>query len=447
MTQRRKVRMQRPKTSIPKALVKAAEVVQLEREMRKLKSRANTPFADVGSHLGGIAGSFFGNGEFGRSLGKSAGSFIGKILGSGDYKTNFDQIKNNSFITAGPPGFGGGNNITMFTHREFIQDVVSASTANTFKITTFPINPAQEFSYPWLATLAQNFEEYEIVGQIYEFRSTSADALNSTNTALGTVILATQYDPTKNPFASKFEMENYEFAVSIKPSQSVMHAIECKNELTPVTRLYTRPGAQASATDLRWTDFGNFSIATTGMQAANVVVGELWVSYQIKCYKPRIPATVGGTIQSYHEVRSGNTSAAPLGTIGQVFKSGSLSSVVTVTSTVISWIVEPDSQWYFTLLWDGIANSGMTTPGATFTNCSRKNNPNGFNNQSNSDLTCTASSSSGTTLSYSSIIVPNSSANQSPVTMTITFNGSGVLPLSTCFLDIYITQLDGSVNA
>lgn len=49
----------------------------------------------------------------------------------------------------------------------------------------YSVNPGQQVSYPWLSTIAANFESYRIIGQLYEFKTMSADALNSTNTALG----------------------------------------------------------------------------------------------------------------------------------------------------------------------------------------------------------------------------------------------------------------------
>lgn len=440
MTNKRKVQF---KSAKPRKAASAQEVREIQSAIQKLKVKQNTPFKDVGGHLGGLLGSFLGSAELGRGFGKTAGSFIGKILGSGDYKTNFDQIKNNSFITAGPPGFGGGATVTMFTHREYICDILSSATTNNFKVQSFPINPAQEASYPWLSTIAQNFEEYQIVGQIYEFRSTSSDALNSTNTALGTVILATQYDPTKPPFASKFEMENYEFAVSVKPSQSVMHAVECKNDLTPVTRLYTRSGTQAVNADLRWSDFGNFCIASTGMQASSVLIGELWVSYQIKCFKPRIPQTVGGNLYSNHTIRTGAVSTNPIG-LSTIQSVGSLP--ITVGSTSILWTVQYDTQWLVTIIWTGSSASGLGAPAITFANCKRKDSPAGFNNQSMQDLTCTGAST-GSTLSYSTIVVPTTiSGGMTPINMTMTFNTAGVFPAGTVITDIYITQLDSSVN-
>jgi len=103
----------------------------------------NTPFADVGAHLGGFLG--YGN------IGRGVGSVIGRILGSGDYLTNFDSVKNT--LTSPVPAFG--NESTTITHREYIGDVISAAVAGDFKLTRYRINPADAVTMPWLASMAQ----------------------------------------------------------------------------------------------------------------------------------------------------------------------------------------------------------------------------------------------------------------------------------------------------
>jgi hypothetical protein len=139
-----------------------------------------------------------------------------------------------------------------------------------------------------LSIIAQNFEQYKLRGVIFEFKSTSADALNSTNTALGEVIMATEYDSKKQDFASKLEMQNHEYAVAAKQSQSMLHPIECAHPLSTLDCLYLRTGQVPVGADQRMYDFGKFQIATMGQQGSNVDVGELWVTYEVEFLKPRL---------------------------------------------------------------------------------------------------------------------------------------------------------------
>jgi len=239
----------------------------------------------LGAALGGPAGAGVGG-----MIGNAGGSFISKMLGHGDYAvTNAPQLKENNLVLANAaqmPQFGTGKVACKFVHREFLGDVYSSATPGAFKITDYPINPGLNSTFPWLSgVVGAKFQQYRINGMAFEYRSMSADALNSTNTALGSVIMSTDYDSADTTFASKQEMENTEYGVSCKPSVNMMHGIECARFQTPVSELYIRAYNVPTGKDIRLYDMGRFSIATVGCQAANVNLGELWVSYDIDAFK------------------------------------------------------------------------------------------------------------------------------------------------------------------
>ncbi|QMW68774.1 capsid protein [Torentivirus aristcris] len=238
-----------------------------------------------GSLLGGAMG-----GPAGAALGGAAGKLVGKLFGHGDYTvSNVESINKNNLVlsnAANIPQFGTGKVATKFVHREFLGDIYSAATANTFKIQSYPLNPGQASTFPWLADVVKaKYQQYRFNGCVFEFRSMSSDALNSTNTALGSVIMSTDYDSADVVFASKQEMENTEFSSSCKPSVNMLHAIECERTQTPVNELYIRAYDVPAGKDIRLYDLGRVSIATTGCQGTNVNLGELWVTYDIDCFK------------------------------------------------------------------------------------------------------------------------------------------------------------------
>lgn len=228
---------------------------------------------------------FFGD------LGRTAGKHLSHLFGFGDYK-----VKSNVFLNGTLPQVynmpsGGG---TIIRYQEYLGDVITSDTANTFDVQSYIINPANQDTFPWLSQIAANYEQYSLEGLVFEFRSTSADALNSTNTALGTVMMATQYDVADAPFTSKAEMLNYEFSTSVKPSESCLHMIECAPRVSTLTELYTNAGGtQPAGTDPRFYNMGRFSIATTGFQGASVNVGELHCTYQVRLIKPKLFDTLG----------------------------------------------------------------------------------------------------------------------------------------------------------
>lgn len=70
-----------------------------------------------------------------------------------------------------------------------MSDVISSS-AGVFNGLVYKINPGNPETFPWLSSIASNFEAYRIEGLVFEYKTMSADALNSTNTALGQIILS-----------------------------------------------------------------------------------------------------------------------------------------------------------------------------------------------------------------------------------------------------------------
>lgn len=258
----------------------------------KKRSEAGNAFRSAGSSVGTMLGNVLGGpagGSVGGMIGRGAGAVLSKIFGHGDYQvSNISAVSQNNLLTnaANVPQFGTGKVACNFKHREFLGDVFSSSTIGAFNIIDYPINPGQAVTFPWLSqVVGASFQQYRINGMTFEFRSMSSDALNSTNTALGSVIMSTDYDSADLTFTSKQEMENTEYGVSCKPSVNMLHAIECARGQTPVSELYIRSFAVPSGKDIRMYDMGRFSIATVGCQAASVNLGELWVTYDIDAFK------------------------------------------------------------------------------------------------------------------------------------------------------------------
>jgi len=217
--------------------------------------------------------------EIGGALGKVGGAIWNFLSGNGDY-----TVKSNCLINMGTPvpSFGDSSRSNIVEHREYITDITSSV---DFKNRVYPINPGATSSFPWLANIAQNYEQYKLLGMVYMFKSTSATALNSTNTALGTVIMSTQYDVNRPLFTNKQEMENHEFTTMCKPAESVLHPIECAPSETSLNLKFTRTDAAVNSANLNFYDHGNFQLATVGSQA-EAVIGELWVTYVVQFFKP-----------------------------------------------------------------------------------------------------------------------------------------------------------------
>lgn len=299
------------------------------------------PWGRYGRQIGKEAGSKFlapyVGGKTGSAIGGAAGGlahYIGRIFGSGDYIAS-SAVKQNTIIEAQAPSFSSGSGTVRIKHREFLGDVFSSNTASTFKIDSYNINPGLISTFPWLSQVCgSTFQQYRLNGMVFEFRSMSADALNSTNTALGSVIMATDYDSADAAFITKQQMENTEFGVSCKPSSCMIHAIECAPRLTTATELYIRVGVNPPNTDIRLYDWGKFYIATTGFQGTNVNCGELWVSYDVSLIKTidQVPGFL--TPAAYYGLSLASKDTTPVGANGtQILALDTLGITFDSTST------------------------------------------------------------------------------------------------------------------
>lgn len=317
----------------------------------------NMVFPGLGGIVGGGIGSLIGNG-------------IKWFTGKGEY-----QIQENSLLYPSSGVMtpiinrdpGGG---VLVRRCEYMGDVTSSATAGAFNITSYDINPGLDTTFQWLSQVASNFDEWVCEGMYFEFRSMSSDALNSTNTALGSVIMSAQYNSTAPNFTSKQQMENYEGGVSIKPSESVRYFVECARNRTVLNDLYVRAGAVPAGQDQRFFDLANFQIATNGLQGTNVNVGELWVCYQISLRKPKLFSSLG-LYDSFAKVTTttGVSGANPLGTLGSWSVDVSSNLVVTqVSSTVLTVPIQSLPQTYIYIFAWGGTSTNTVPPTFTFSN-------------------------------------------------------------------------------
>ncbi len=250
--------------------------------------------------------------KYGPQVGSLASGIVRDITGFGDYKIN-----RNTLMSGHIPSVNNGargNSAIRVSHSEYLGDLLSTS---AFTIQSLPLNPGMAQTFPWLSTIANSFEEYVFHGLIFEIKSTSSNAVLSmaASTALGTVVVATQYDPLDEVFQNKGQMLNYQYGTSSDPSTSLIHPIECAYSQTVVTHRYIRAEPVPVGGDIRLYDWGKTSIATVGMQNVGGAIGEIWVSYDIEFYKPKVAfGLVSQDIFAAHYGIIGTTALLPMGT-------------------------------------------------------------------------------------------------------------------------------------
>jgi len=273
------------------------------------KAKASNSSVPWGSMIGGGLGTVIGGpigGMIGSGIGHLGQNLIKHFTGFGDYSIEVNSLMGERFSP--PELINYSKRGVCLRHREYIGDITANS---AFTLTAYDINPGISTTFPWLSGVADNFEQYMITGMIFEYKTLSADYTTAASAALGYVAMATQYNSLQPPFQDKVHLENYEFANSAKPSESFIHPIECKRSLTPTDPLYVRTGPVENNADQRLYDLGKFQIATGGNSGSGVL-GELWCTYEVCFYKPKLvdddDDVLGG-----HWLLGGVTAVAPFG--------------------------------------------------------------------------------------------------------------------------------------
>lgn len=238
----------------------------------------------LGAGFKAAAGAMGGQ-QYADMLTKAEGA--GRALGMGTYTVNNDIVDDGSGQEI--PSFGGGPNVVTVSHKEYITDIFGPDSAGTFQNTPYSINPGIERTFPWLSQVAANYEEYTLKQCIFTFRSTVTDFV-ATNGQVGSIIMATQYNPTDAPFTSKQDAMEYDMAMSGKVSGNMLHGVECDPaQLSGSPGKYIRAGPVRSDDDLKQYDHGNLNVCISNIpqQFANQALGELWVSYTVELRKPK----------------------------------------------------------------------------------------------------------------------------------------------------------------
>jgi len=229
------------------------------------------------------------------------------LTGFGDY-----EVETNSLLAAATEG-KNGNGVPLMRnskvanivrHREFIGDVYGSTLP--FSLLEYKINPGTDTTFPWLSPIARCYTNYRMRGAMFEFVSLATDY--SAVPYIGYVAMATQYNSLNVSFTDKKELENSEYANSCKPSESMSHPIECASDQLAQAELYIRQNS--SKGDARLYDLGRFSIAVGG-QASTTIIGELWITYEVELFFPKLAST-SGLMNTYSSPFSDFTNALPL---------------------------------------------------------------------------------------------------------------------------------------
>jgi hypothetical protein len=237
---------------------------------------------------------------------------------------------------------------------EFIAAVTVANQPN-FNNQAYSINPGNSTTFPWLATIAKQFEKYQFEKLAFIYKKEVSEFATAGQT--GKVMMSVDFDASDPPPASKQQIEDSIPHADAMPCQSFSLVVDSV-DLRPVNTdaKYVRTAGLPGSADIKTYDVGNLNIATQGI-AANSEIGELHVAYRIRLMKPVLESAAVAPVNNSFSVFTTNASEATANNTTQtvLFATPSVNGAA-VVNTAGSFVPPPGNylvDWYVS--WNGTA--------------------------------------------------------------------------------------------
>jgi hypothetical protein len=301
---------------------------------------------------------------------KMAPHILPLIAGFGDYDVHTNSILEGGGgnVSSQVPEIINSGSSNIMRHREMI-GVIRSTTAE-FSSQVFKINPGLDELFPWLSVVAANFTSYQMRGLCFEFKSRATEY--SSTPALGFVAMATQYNSLDQPFTTLRELENYEYATSCKPSEHMIHPVECAPDKIVLPRLYIRTHGAPTPSDLRLYDMGQLNVAVGGQSTTGAIIGELWATFEIQLLQPKLAKDTGRLVETDGWTFDG-VATNPLGTTRSQVNGSTFTGQLDGDTYLFPQ--EKRSGYYLLMYSYNITAAIITAPTFTLANCAWMNNP------------------------------------------------------------------------
>lgn len=161
---------------------------------------------------------------------------------------------------------------------ERIATIIASSTAGSYHVDSFAINPGNSTTFPWLGNIARLFDRYKFHDLKFKFVNYAS------TTTSGNVTLAVDFDTLDTPPTDSVGMSNMAKFVSFAPWK-------CETLSIPVNRrgvqqylfTYDSNAESGSNIDLKTYNLGNFLVSTEGMPA-DQVAGYIVAEYDVELF-------------------------------------------------------------------------------------------------------------------------------------------------------------------
>jgi len=199
---------------------------------------------------------------------------------------------------------------------EFIADIVGST---GFATVSFPVNPGQVSTFPWLSKQAAQWEKYR--WDYLEFYYKPEVSAFATNGQAGKVILSMDYDASDAPPSNKQQAEDTDPHTDAMPYEDLLLILDPYQMFEMADSKYVRPGGLPGSTDIKTYDSGNLSVSTIG-NTNNSLLGELHVRYAVTFEVPVLETSAGGSVPANNQVA--------------VFQTSTFQTLITATPTTLA---------------------------------------------------------------------------------------------------------------
>lgn len=230
-----------------------------------------------------------------------------------DSRTVMAPQARGKITVAGTPSvvnLAGNDGRIRVRHREYVRDLVGS---DIFECTGFALNPGLGSIFPWLSSMATNYESYKFKRLMFIY-----ETQQSTST-VGSVMLAVSFDADDPLPEDKQGMMSYKGAVRGPTWTEFCYDCAGLDLVKFASQRYVRDTVLLDNEDQKTYDVGRLFLATQGI-VDETLIGELYVAYDVELITPS-----GGNL---HPNDSGDTYARRINTgtytSGLYYESGTI---------------------------------------------------------------------------------------------------------------------------
>jgi hypothetical protein len=250
-------------------------------------------------------------------------------------------------------GFGSRKMVTI-SDTEFISEYAVANQPNFNVGLNLPINPGQASTFPWLSTIAKQYEKYRFKSLRFIYKP-EVTQFNPTSSAVGKVMMSCDYDASDSPPSSKQQVEDTMPHADCMPYEQLVLALDPSELHKNSDAKFVRPAGLPGGTDIKTYDAGILYVSNQGQTANAVNLGELHVMYTVELSVPVLESTnkapVNYQVTSFQDTSAALTTNISYQPLLAAAASGTVVNVngLGVVNTAGS-IVPPPGNYYYSVV-------------------------------------------------------------------------------------------------